>query len=159
MSPNQPMRVRVAGFWRRAAAFLIDAVIIGACLQVVAVFIALIIGERLPAWREVGVDYVVELALSGGPMVSTALLCAGFVSLFYYLWFHALGGQTLGKRLLKIRVINQFGRPLGFACATMRLLGYFLSGIMLSLGFIWIAFDREKRGLHDWLAGTYVVRL
>ena len=28
----------------------------------------------------------------------------------------------------------------------------------LGLGFAWIGFDREKRGLHDWLAGTYVVR-
>ena len=28
----------------------------------------------------------------------------------------------------------------------------------LGLGFLWIAFDSEKRGLHDWLSGTYVVK-
>ena len=28
----------------------------------------------------------------------------------------------------------------------------------LGLGFFWIGFDSEKRGLHDWLAGTYVVK-
>jgi uncharacterized RDD family membrane protein YckC len=29
----------------------------------------------------------------------------------------------------------------------------------LSLGYLWIAFDAEKRGLHDWIAGTYVIRV
>jgi uncharacterized RDD family membrane protein YckC len=30
--------------------------------------------------------------------------------------------------------------------------------VTLGLGFLWIGFDSEKRGLHDWLSGTYVVK-
>ena len=37
-------------------------------------------------------------------------------------------------------------------------LDHLLGVATLGLGFIWIAFDSEKRGLHDWLAGTYVVK-
>ena len=39
-----------------------------------------------------------------------------------------------------------------------RYFGYFISGIPLGLGIIWIAFDRRKQGWHDKLAGTVVVR-
>ena len=40
----------------------------------------------------------------------------------------------------------------------LRTSGYVLSAVLFSLGFLWIGFDREKRGLHDWIAGTYVIR-
>ena len=42
--------------------------------------------------------------------------------------------------------------------ALVRTAGYVVSVASLGLGFLWIAFDSEKRGLHDWMAGTYVVK-
>ncbi|MGA7985503.1 MAG: RDD family protein [Burkholderiales bacterium] len=39
----------------------------------------------------------------------------------------------------------------------IRFLGYFVSIVPLGLGFLWIAFDRKKRGWHDLIAGTVVV--
>lgn len=158
LAPIEPLRFRVAGFWRRAAAGAIDALIIVFTLGVLGTILALLLGARIPNLREIGVDYLVERALAGGAGIVLAHVCGLMVALLYFLWFHAMSGQTVGKRLLRIRVITQYGKPLGFARAAARLLGYALSGLMLSLGFVWIGFDREKRGLHDWLAGTYVVR-
>jgi len=39
-----------------------------------------------------------------------------------------------------------------------RYFGYYVSGLILALGFIWIAFDKRKQGWHDKLAGTLVIR-
>jgi len=40
-----------------------------------------------------------------------------------------------------------------------RYFGYYISGIPLGLGIIWVAFDKRKQGWHDKLAGTVVVRM
>ena len=42
--------------------------------------------------------------------------------------------------------------------ALARCAGYVASVATLFLGFLWIGFDSEKRGLQDWIAGTYVIR-
>jgi hypothetical protein len=39
------------------------------------------------------------------------------------------------------------------------LCGYLAGVATLFLGFLWIGFDNEKRGLQDWIAGTYVIRV
>ena len=69
-----------------------------------------------------------------------------------------MAGRTPGMRLLRLRIINPYGEPPGALRALVRTAGYVLSFATLSLGFLWIGFDREKRGLHDWIAGTYVIR-
>jgi uncharacterized RDD family membrane protein YckC len=76
----------------------------------------------------------------------------------YLLAFHAMAGRTPGMRLLRLRVIDVYGDPPSVIRAVVRTAGYLACFITFSLGFIWIGFDREKRGLHDWLAGTYVIR-
>jgi uncharacterized RDD family membrane protein YckC len=69
-----------------------------------------------------------------------------------------MASATPGMRLFKMRVIDPYGDPPGAIRAAVRVVGYLASICTLSLGFLWIGFDREKRGLHDWIAGTYVVK-
>jgi uncharacterized RDD family membrane protein YckC len=60
--------------------------------------------------------------------------------------------------LFKIRIIDVFGdRPSPARCIA-RVAGYLAGVATLFLGFLWMGFDSEKRGLHDWIAGTYVIR-
>ena len=40
----------------------------------------------------------------------------------------------------------------------LRYLGYFVSTFVFMLGFIWVALDSRKRGWHDYIAGTVVVK-
>jgi uncharacterized RDD family membrane protein YckC len=72
------------------------------------------------------------------------------------LW--ATTGQTLGKMALGIKVIGADGAPVSWGKAILRYVGYIVSGLVLGLGFIWVAFDARRQGWHDKIAGTYVVR-
>jgi uncharacterized RDD family membrane protein YckC len=87
------------------------------------------------------------------------------------------GGQTLGKRILKIKIINKDGQPPNFQSAlTRNLFGYayglgtvafvlggfgaiigFCLQMMVFGGYTAAFFNRQRRGWHDRLAETYVV--
>nr|WP_169307909.1 RDD family protein [Allomeiothermus silvanus] len=70
----------------------------------------------------------------------------------------ACSGQTLGKRLMGIKVINAQGRAPGYGPAAMReVLGKILSALPLYLGYLVAVFHPEKRALHDLIGGTWVV--
>ena len=49
------------------------------------------------------------------------------------------------------------GKPLSVGKAILRYIGYILSAIPLSLGFLWIAFDKKRQGLHDKIASSYAI--
>jgi uncharacterized RDD family membrane protein YckC len=72
--------------------------------------------------------------------------------------FTALAGATLGQRALGLRVVRGDGGRPGFLRALVRVIGLLAGFAPGGLGVLWIAFDREKRGFHDHLARTYVVR-
>jgi uncharacterized RDD family membrane protein YckC len=63
-------------------------------------------------------------------------------------------GQTLGKKALGIKVISANGRPCGLGQAFGRAAAEVLSTVTLCFGYLMIAFDHQKRGLHDHLART-----
>jgi uncharacterized RDD family membrane protein YckC len=77
-----------------------------------------------------------------------------------YQWYFLTqqNGQTIGKKLMNIRVVKANGAPLTAADAILRYAGYYLNSIIFGIGWIWAAFDADKQGWHDKLASTYVVR-
>lgn len=79
--------------------------------------------------------------------------------LVYFGYFFSTSGQTVGKRLLGLKVIRIDGRPLEWATGLTRYIGYLLSAMVFFLGFILISLDPLHQGLHDKLAGTTVVRV
>ena len=76
-----------------------------------------------------------------------------------YTWFFLTrnNGQTVGKMLMKIRVVKTDGTPISDADAVVRYLGYLLDGIFL-LGWLSALFDENRQCWHDKLAKTYVVK-
>jgi uncharacterized RDD family membrane protein YckC len=50
------------------------------------------------------------------------------------------------------------GGPLSIGQAVIRLIGYWVSSAVLYLGFIWVLIDKRRRGWHDLIAGTVVVK-
>ena len=64
----------------------------------------------------------------------------------------------MGKKVLGLRVTDLNGSRISFAKATGRHFGKILSGLILGIGFIMIAFTEQKQGLHDMLAGTLVLK-
>jgi uncharacterized RDD family membrane protein YckC len=81
-----------------------------------------------------------------------ALLAFGYVASFT-----VAGGQTIGKMLLKLRVIGDDGRPVDAAGGVLRAAGCMLVPITLGLSYVPALFSSDHRALHDRLAGTRVV--
>jgi uncharacterized RDD family membrane protein YckC len=150
--------VWVAGFWRRAAAAVVDLALV-APLAALAVWLAKrLAGLDLPPVRAANLDAWLDLLLAGDPAVLGALGLASAIAAVYLVLFQTLAARTVGMRLLGLRIIDVYGEAPSALRALVRTAGYFAGAAAFGLGFLWIGFDREKRGLHDWLSGTYVTR-
>ena len=80
------------------------------------------------------------------------------VALAYFAGMWAWRGMTIGGIVLNLKVVRYDGQPVSFAVALVRALAAAFSTFVLFLGFFWIAWDRDKQGWHDKIAGTVVVR-
>jgi len=152
--------VHVVGFWRRAVAAIVDLGIVIPTAMLITFLASKLSGVKLPSekLRFLDLDLWIDLVLATDPAIVMGIVLFLAVGLTYLFVFHLLQGRTLGMRLLKMRVIDVYGdRPSPARCAA-RCAGYLASAATLFLGFLWMAFDSEKRGLQDWLAGTYVIR-
>jgi uncharacterized RDD family membrane protein YckC len=117
-------------------------------------------GRRLVAALVDGIVYAVVYFilfafLSEGAAYGLALL----FSLVYLTYLEGSpSGQTVGKKLLGIRVIDfATGGPIGYGRAFLRWLGRILSSIPLYLGYLWMLWDKEKQTWHDKIANCVVV--
>jgi uncharacterized RDD family membrane protein YckC len=125
-----------AGFWIRVLAFIIDSVIL-------AVINALI-------------GAILNSSTTGRTGIQTLL---GIIY-FSYFWSGSSlwPGQTVGDKILNLRVIRTDGSDLSIVQAFIRYVGLFISFIVIFIGVIWVAFDPNKQGWHDKIAGTYVIK-
>ncbi|HEX3903243.1 MAG TPA: RDD family protein [Polyangia bacterium] len=161
-SPSRPyqervLRVRVTGFPRRAVGAFCDLALLVALTAAVTATVAMGLHVPMPELRGIGPDLLVAGILDRNPMAVGAVgLLLGMAGL-YQLYFAGMAGQTLGMRLVGIRLIDRRGRPPGPARGLLRLLALLPSVGPAALGWLWALFDREHRALHDHLAGTYVI--
>lgn len=142
-----PADLPKAGFWIRVVACLLDSLLVGT----VQFCIVLVLG--LAGGALTGGD-------DGMAMGLVTWLCSTAVGLTYYIFFTGYNGQTPGKMALRIQVVRSDGTPMSYGRAFLREVpGKFLSAILLGIGYLMVAFDRNKQGLHDRIAGTYVIKL
>jgi uncharacterized RDD family membrane protein YckC len=125
-------------------------------------------GARLIAYV---VDIIIQFGVSTLLFIASVILgaiflplgliagLAGFAFLFvYFPYYWQKSGQTPGMKMLSIKVVrDRDGGPVSWGQAILRLLGYWVSGFVFYLGYIWIFIDKRKRGWHDLIAGTIVV--
>ncbi len=81
------------------------------------------------------------------------------IALAYFAGMWAWRGTTVGGTVVGLKVVRLDGRPMSFMVAMVRGLGAAFSILVMGLGYLWIAWDAEKQGWHDRIAGTVVVRL
>jgi uncharacterized RDD family membrane protein YckC len=139
------------------AASLLDLCLVSSVSATVAVLAALALGARLPSAKELGADFVMAGLLDRNPMVLGGLGLFLGIGGLYQIYLSGISGQTLGKRLLGLRVISSHGRAPGPVLAGVRFLAMVLSVCPLGLGWLWCIFDRERRALHDHLSSSYVI--
>jgi uncharacterized RDD family membrane protein YckC len=109
-------------------------------------------------WERMGAGFL-DLVLVGivGAMVGGPPL-AFLVWLAYFAGMWTWKGTTVGGIVLGLKVVRMDGKPVTFAVGLVRALGGAFSIMVIFLGILWIAWDREKQGWHDKLAGTVVLK-
>ncbi len=137
---SPPLLPPPPGLFRRLGALVYDAVLLAGVLFAATLAI---------------------LPLRGGvafhphdPVYLAYLLGVGFV---FFGWFWTHGGQTLGMRAWKIRLVAGGGAPLTWKHAALRYVCAWVSLGLFGLGYFWVWIDRHKRGWHDLASGTRVV--
>jgi len=153
-----------AGFWIRLAASLIDLAILLAGLYVLYCVISqsfFWIFPDIPRVISSLSDISQGAQVPGGIIWLMAITSLVFLvgSTIYFITCWATTGQTVGKFSMSIKVIRTDSSPLDLRYAFFRFLGSTLCVATLGIGFILIAFDNRKQGLHDRMADTYVVKL
>mgnify|MGYP001559859877 CR=1 FL=1 len=145
------------GFWRRAMAFSIDKIILFFTSLFILIIgaLALSIGF-LSHYRDMLPERFEEITIT---FTLIYLLMTVFISMFYFTYFHGAAGQTPGKMIFGLKVVQSTGEQMTFGLAFLRWVGYIISAVVFYLGFIWIAFDAKKRGWHDKIAVTVVIRV
>lgn len=153
--------VYVVGFWKRLVAAAIDFGVIAPVALLVTFIVSKASGVHLPDkhLKVTDVDMWIDLVLATNPAIVMGLVLFLAITMIYLFVFHMTLGRTLGMRVLKMKVIDVYGDPPSPARCAARCAGYLASIATLFLGFLWIGFDSEKRGLQDWIAGTYVIRV
>lgn len=136
--------MRYAGATRRLLAFLMD------CIVLIGLYVL--------------IGFVLGLAIFFQPLSTLPMF--GFWwygGLFFVSWLYFAGFEssqrqaTLGKQILRLKVVDIKGRPISFGRASLRYFSKILSRILLCLGFVMILFTKKKQGLHDKLASTFII--
>jgi uncharacterized RDD family membrane protein YckC len=79
------------------------------------------------------------------------------VAFLYFGWFWAHGGQTLGMRSWRLRLVTADGSRVPWGQALVRFLGACVSWLALGAGFLWALVDPDRLTWHDRLSGTVIV--
>ncbi len=145
------------GFWRRLYAFAIDKFILG-IIGMILFFVgttALGLGIS-PYDMAADPDALMEL---GGKVFLLYQAVTLLLDMAYFTYFHGTTGQTPGKRIMGLRVVQETGEPIGLGTGFLRWVGYIVSALPMLMGFLWAGADRRKQGWHDKIAGTVVINL
>ena len=148
---QEQTHLETAGFFLRTLAFFVDFGLVVVLTILMTLVSALLFGEGLKGL----------ISRFRGDLMISLLACGSVVFLFlvYHGMYARIGGQTLGKILLDIRIIGPDGHSISSLQAMRRALGVLLAALPGLGGLLWVGFDSHHRGWHDYLADTYVIKV
>ena len=140
----------IAGIGSRFLAAIIDSLVIGAALLIVAILVGLV-GSNSETTRTASNSVVVAI---GG--ILSFIILWGYYIAFELVW----NGQSLGKRAIGLRVVREGGRPITFVNSATRNLIRIVDFLpaFYGIGVIVMFIDRRARRLGDLAGGTLVVK-
>lgn len=137
---------RYAGPIARLLAYVVDGAVVVLLVSGAYALTDFVAGQLL--------GLAIDLDRGAGLLGALTLLGAGTT---YQAVALAVDGRTVGKALLGLRVVDRTGRPLRGRQALARAVLYPLSFVVVGLGLVGVVVHRERRALHDLLAGTAVI--
>jgi len=153
--------VRYGGFWLRFLAVVIDGFILWVPGLVVRRLVALAMGvtpyQPAPFMTPAAIfsslgEYMFSLGAMAQTVLGLALACT------YETFFIVKYGATPGKMDLGLKVVRPDGSPIGVGRAIGRYFAKLLNYFTLFIGFIMAGWDSQKRGLHDMICDTRMIR-
>ncbi|MBP7827827.1 MAG: RDD family protein [Verrucomicrobia bacterium] len=133
------------GFWIRVGAYFIDVVV----LIIPLLLISFLFRSVTPAADEME-QAIVEI------MDSILSLVVWWV---YFAVLHSSKWQaSIGKKAVGLKVVDENGNRISFGRATGRYFAEFLSALILGIGYMMVGWTKKKQGLHDMIAGTFVIK-
>ena len=145
-----------ARFGRRYIAFLLDIFF----LEILGVLatVPLVnqtdqdLAKVLIRWFAMG-----KISPEGASLVALHCLVLALLWSMYFVGFTAACGQTPGKRMMGLYVVDESGTPVDWGTASVRFfIGYPISLLPLGLGCYWALVDKNNQAWHDKIAGTLV---
>lgn len=134
-----------AGFWIRAGAWILDAIILGLAISLPVFFVVFLVAS---ASKDSTLLPIINL------FVQLVAIVARFA---YFIFFVGKYGATPGKMICRLKIVDASGAAIGYGRATGRVFAQILSGMICGIGYIMAGFDEEKRALHDRICNTRVV--
>jgi uncharacterized RDD family membrane protein YckC len=139
-----------AGFTTRLIAWFIDRLLLIAIISI-SVAVTGFIAQSFRINELLGFAQELRLIVAG---IGVAMVVS--VPVVYNIGCWMLAGQTIGKWIMGVRVVQTNGKHMTFWPSVRRQIGYLISAILF-LGYLWILFDNRRQGFHDKIAGTFVV--
>ena len=118
----------LGGFWARSAAYIVDTFVVA----------------------------LISVGFSVAGDIGTAI--SMLIGVAYFVYFWSTTGDTMGMRLMGLRVVKEDGSALSIQTGIIRYIGYLIAAFPLAAGLWLAAFDPKKQGWHDKIAGTLVVK-
>ena len=141
-----PGTVMYGGFWIRVVAKIIDGLIQG--VFAVILFLAFLPFLNFASTESNPGEVIAVVALQGGSIL---------FALAYSTFFLGKYGATPGKMAVGLKVVTSQDEPIDYKRAVARYFAEILSGLICYIGYIMVAFDEERRALHDRLCDTRVI--
>ena len=155
LSPRTTIDVVTAGFFERIAAATVDLI-----LPTVAGLLTFFFRPR-PEIMEASQWNTIDRFVDGynaDPWLVWAPLLVGALSAYGWHLLHGLRRrETLGRRLLKLRLISRSGQPPSTNEIIVHCTTRIVSTLAFMLGHLWMLADPEKRTFHDRIASVYIV--
>jgi uncharacterized RDD family membrane protein YckC/ribosomal protein L40E len=150
---------RFAGFWIRLLAYFIDGIILNIVTSVIMMITFLSIYGSISdfSWFSM-IESSGTLDSSFWPFYWLTVLTGLIVETVYYTVATGKWGRTIGKAALRLKVLKPDGSRVSYWRAFGRSWAYILNGFTLGIGFLVIAFTQKKRGLHDYICDTVVIK-
>jgi len=144
MMPTDLENAVTPSLWRRLAAIFYDGWLVAAIW---------LLGAMVDTFARVALG----AATTGSHLALQIFLLAAPAVFFGWFWTH--GGQTLGMRAWRLKLLDRHGAVVTWRQSLLRYAGAWLSLLALGLGYLWIWIDRDGLAWHDRLSNTRLVML
>jgi uncharacterized RDD family membrane protein YckC len=149
----------LASIRKRLVAFLVDWIVLIVIYFGVIILFALF--DMNISKINVNGIFEVELEMDNTPsyVVTFMKFLLGLLPVLYFvLSFYFWKGQTLGKRIFRIRVLSLYHEHIGLWHCIERSLGYFASALEFGFGYIQAIWNPNRMALHDKIGETIVIQ-